>query len=211
MFSLLRGFIGSFAVGHSLCGISVPVYSRSKFFFAYDHGGPSPAYAWENTDGQDVLFSDGKIRSGRRGDIHLIGELYFWTGKPNEGANLAIAEMLRQHTLYKIRRQWRTRDPVSGRWSDCMKKGCADTQIWDDSNEIGSIAEMYEEPIIIDGCKHPGIRFERANSAGEGELPNIARSLVNGAGREVERVFLADTADAYGSFVVPPRLDRCQH
>ncbi|MGD0332970.1 MAG: hypothetical protein ABSA90_06900 [Xanthobacteraceae bacterium] len=137
-----------------------------KFFFSYDHGGPSPAcflYFWENTDGQDVLFSDGKVRSGRRGDLHIIGEKYFWTGKPNEGANLPIAEMLRQHTEYKIGRGWRVRNPIDGKWSDCMKKGCADTQIWDDSNEIGSIAEMFEEPIVIEGSKHPGIRFERAN------------------------------------------------
>ena len=105
----------------------------------------------------------GKVRSGRRGDLHIIGEKYFWTGKPNEGANLPIAEMLRAHTEYKIQRGWRVRNPIDGKWSDCMKKGCADTQIWDDSNEIGSIAEMFEEPIMIEGCKHPGIRFERAN------------------------------------------------
>lgn len=50
------------------------------YFFSYDHGGPAPAcflYGWENTDGQDVLFRDGKVRSRRRGDVHIIGELYF--------------------------------------------------------------------------------------------------------------------------------------
>ena len=34
--------------------------------------------------------------------------------------------------------------------------------------------------------------FRRAKE----ELPNMARSLVEGAAREIERVFLADTADA---------------
>ena len=51
-----------------------------RCFFSYDWGGPSPScflYFWENTDGQDVQFSDGKIRSGRRGDIHIIGENIF--------------------------------------------------------------------------------------------------------------------------------------
>ena len=135
-------------------------------FFAYDHGGSSPAcflYAWENTDGCDIRFKDGKVRSGRRGDIHLLGELYFSTGKANEGLNLPIAEMLRAHIEYKIRRGWRWRDPISGKWSDIMRRGCADTQIWDDSNERGSVAEEFENPVMIDGIKCPGIRFERAN------------------------------------------------
>ena len=85
-----------------------------------------------------------KSAADRRGDIHLIGEKYFWTGKPNEGSNMSIANMLRAHTEYKIARGWRRRDPVSGKWSDIMKKGCADLQIWDDTNEQGSIAEDFE-------------------------------------------------------------------
>jgi hypothetical protein len=115
------------------------------------------------TDGCDVLFSDGKIRSGRRGDIHIIGEKYFWTGKPNEGSNLPIADMLRAHTEYKIQRGWRVRSPTDGKWRDIMKRGCADTNIWDDTNERGSVAEEFEIPVEIDGVRHPGIRFERAN------------------------------------------------
>jgi hypothetical protein len=33
-------------------------------------------FFWEKTDGQDVLFQDGKVKSGWRGDLHIIGELY---------------------------------------------------------------------------------------------------------------------------------------
>ena len=44
-----------------------------------------------------------------------------------------------------------------------MKKGCSDTNIWDDVNERGSIAEDFEKPVMLDGLNHPGIRFERAN------------------------------------------------
>jgi len=44
-----------------------------------------------------------------------------------------------------------------------MKRGCADLQIWDDTNEQGSVAEDFELPCVIDGVKHSGIRFERAN------------------------------------------------
>ena len=70
------------------------------------------------------------------------------SGCPDEGLNLPINEMLKAHTEYKIKRGWRVRDPVSGKWSDCMKKGVADRQIWDDSNERTSIAEDFEIPII---------------------------------------------------------------
>jgi hypothetical protein len=135
------------------------------YFFAYDHGGTAPAcflFFWENTDGADVMFKDGKVRSGRRGDIHIIGEIYFYTGQPNEGTNSSVADMLRVFTEYKIRRGWRFRDPVTGKWSDIMRRGCADTSIWDDSNERGSIAEEFELPIIIEAVKHPGVRFDRA-------------------------------------------------
>ena len=153
--------------GHTIKEPSFDPPQGGKFFFAYDHGGVSPAcflYAWENTDGQDVLYHDGKVRSGRRGDIHIIGEIYFFNGKPNEGLNLPISEMLKAHVEYKIRRGWLTRDPlVPTKWTDCMRKGVADTQIWDDSNERGSVAEEFEIPVVVDGIKHRGIFFERAN------------------------------------------------
>ena len=116
------------------------------YFFSYDHGGPRPAcflYAWENTDGRMCFSMTAKSAAARRGDIHLIGEKYFWTGKPNEGSNMSIANMLRAHTEYKIQRGWRRRDPVSGKWSDIMKRGCADLQIWDDTNEQGSDCRRF--------------------------------------------------------------------
>lgn len=66
---------------------------------------------------------DCKVKSERRGDLHIIGELYIWNGKPNEGTNSPIADILRAHVEYKIRRGWRSRDPVSGKWFDIMKRG----------------------------------------------------------------------------------------
>jgi hypothetical protein len=38
---------------------------------------------------------DFKVKSGRRGDLHIIGELYVWNGKPNEGTNSPIADITR--------------------------------------------------------------------------------------------------------------------
>jgi hypothetical protein len=147
-----------------------------RYFFAYDHGSTEPACflaAWENTDGQDVLFHDGKVRSGRRGDIHIIGELYISTGKPNEGTNDPIAEITRKWTEYKILRGWRWRDPVTGKWRDIMKKGCADTNIFDVLNER-CIATEFEQPITVAGELHPGIRFERADKGPNSVATGVA-------------------------------------
>jgi uncharacterized protein len=45
------------------------------------------------------------------------------------------------------------------------------------------------------------IAFDDFRRAKE-ELPNMARSLVEDVAREIERVFFADTADAYTPLVV---------
>ena len=63
-----------------------------------------------------MLFHDGKVKSGRRGDLHIIGELYIWNGKPNEGTNSPIADITRMFNEYKILRGWRWRDPITGKW-----------------------------------------------------------------------------------------------
>ncbi len=75
-----------------------------RYFFSYYHGSTEPGaflFFWENTDGQDVLFHDSKVKSGRRGDLHIIGELYIWNGKPNEGTNSPIANITHMFNEYK--------------------------------------------------------------------------------------------------------------
>lgn len=136
-----------------------------RYFFSYDHGSTEPGaflFFYENTDGEDIRFHDGKVRSGRRGDLHIIGELYIWNGKPNEGTNSPIADIARMFTEYKIQRGWRWRDPATGKWRDLMKRGCADTSIFDEMNER-CIAVEFENPVSIGGELHRGIRFERAD------------------------------------------------
>ena len=36
-----------------------------------------------------------------------------------------------------------------------MKKGCSDTNIWDDVNERGSIAEDFEKPVMLHWSESP--------------------------------------------------------
>jgi hypothetical protein len=139
--------------------------ASGRYFFSYDHGSTEPGaflFFWENTDGIDVPFSNGKTRSGRRGDLHIIGELYIWNGKPNEGTNSPIADIVRMFNEYKILKGWRWRDPVTGKWKDIMKRGCADTNIFDEVNER-CIAREFEQSVWMNGELHPGIKFEKAD------------------------------------------------
>ena len=111
--------------------------------------------------GIDALYSAAErgSTSVRSNDLNHLAEIVTKCIKLSS----RDASLLRAHIEYKIRRGWRRRDPVSGKWSDIMKRGCADTQIWDDTNEQGSIAEDFEVPVEIDGVRHSGIQFERAN------------------------------------------------
>jgi hypothetical protein len=54
----------------------------------YDDGITKPAAClwFAVSDGSDYYLPNGEVRSSIRGDIFCISELYFWTGKPNEGS-----------------------------------------------------------------------------------------------------------------------------
>lgn len=173
-----------------------------RYFFSYDHGSTAPGaflFFWENTDGQDVLFHNGKVKSGRRGDLHIIGELYIWNGKPNEGTNAPIADITRMFNEYKILRSWRCRNPITGKWGDLMKRGCADTSIFDEVNER-CIATEFEQPVWMNGELHPGIRFERAdkgpNSVATGGALMRERFIGTAPGKE------SGVREAKGLFIV---------
>jgi hypothetical protein len=50
-----------------------------RLFMSYDHGSSKP-YAclfWWESDGCDILFEDGRVRSTLPGDLFLIGSFHF--------------------------------------------------------------------------------------------------------------------------------------
>jgi hypothetical protein len=102
---------------------------------------------------------------------------------------------------YKILRGWRWRDPVTGKWRDLMKRGCADTSIFDEMNER-CIATEFEWPVLIGGELYPGIRFECAdkgpNSVATGGALMRERFIGTAPGkesgvREVKGLFIAES------------------
>lgn len=70
---------------------------------SFDWGSAKP-YAvglWAESDGCDVTLPGGKIRPTQRGDLFRIGELYGWTGKPNEGTRELAVEVARKIVQYE--------------------------------------------------------------------------------------------------------------
>jgi len=135
--------------------------ASGKCWMSYDHGSTKP-YAcllWWESDGVDIVFKNGRARSTLPGDLFLIGEVYGWNGRPNEGTRESIAEIAAKIQAYKIARGWRWRDPVSGKWKDLFRRGFADNGIGEEMNEF-SVASEFERPVRINGEMHPGIRWE---------------------------------------------------
>lgn len=134
---------------------------------SHDDGDTRPSatlFWWLNTEGCDVRYKDGRVKSGRAGDLHLIGEVYRWTGKPNEGIKGPITDKLAAIQQYKINRGWRWRDPLNNKWRDLFKRGVADNSIFDEWNDT-SVANEFLKPVRINGEAHPGIEWEPADKS----------------------------------------------
>ena len=131
---------------------------------SYDHGSSKP-YAclfWWESDGCDIEFEDGRARSTLPGDLFLIGEVYGFNGRPDEGLKSSIAQITVAIHSYKISREWRRRDPLSGKWQDLFRRGVADRAIFDNLNEF-SVAAEFDRPVLINGETHPGIQWDESD------------------------------------------------
>jgi hypothetical protein len=136
--------------------------ASGKLYVCYDHGSTKPYVAlffWVS-DGCDVIFKDGRVRSTRPGDIFVIGEVYGnLKGEPDKGTHESVAAITTRIQQYKIDRGWRYRDPQSQKWIDLFKVGFADGAIGQENNEF-SIAEEFKRPVKINGEMHAGIHWE---------------------------------------------------
>lgn len=119
----------------------------------YDDGLTKPAAAvwFAISDGSDYYLPNGEARSSIRGDIFVVAELYFWTGKPNEGSADSIpvkAEKIKSKEIslgYEISQR------------------IADSAIF--SSKTTSYADTFaENGVYFDRCnKAPGTRILAAN------------------------------------------------
>jgi hypothetical protein len=136
-----------------------------KIYRAYDHGSSKPfSVGWYAvSDGTDLTLKDGRVRSTVRGDYFRIHEWYGWRGQPNEGSRMLIADISRGIIEREIR--WGLRD-ANAQWTR-VSRGPADSSIFDEAtngSEI-TIASDFEKPCMINGVKHSGIFWEKADKS----------------------------------------------
>jgi hypothetical protein len=115
---------------------------------------PSSIGYWAQANGEDYVDGHGKTRSSVRGDLFRIGEVYTWTGKPNEGTRPLNTDIARTLVKYEIARGWRTET------SNRVKPGPGDSQMFNSANGTeNSIIDDLRRPVMIDGVKHRGVDF----------------------------------------------------
>ena len=138
------------------------VPARWPIFRALDYGSSKPWSVgyYAESDGSDLQFKSGKVISTVRGDLFRVGEVYGWTGQPNEGLRLPPAEITKRLVAYEIKRGWR---PADGTKRGRVKAGPADTGIFDEHVPGFCIAFDFEKSVVIDGVRHKGIVWEKAD------------------------------------------------
>jgi hypothetical protein len=53
----------------------------------------------QGSDGCDIVFGDGRVRSTLPGDMFLIGEVYGFNGRPDEGLKIVDRTNHRCHPI----------------------------------------------------------------------------------------------------------------
>lgn len=134
-----------------------------KIYRAYDHGSSKPfSVGWYAvSDGTDFKLRDGRVRSTVRGDKFRFKEWYGWRGVVNEGSRLLTADISKGIIEREIKWGLRAADAS---WTR-VSRGPADTQIFDDNTNGSdvSIANDFEKSVTLNGVKHRGIFWERAD------------------------------------------------
>jgi hypothetical protein len=93
------------------------------------------------------------------GDMFRVGEIYTWTGKPNEGTRALPTEVGKMIVEYEIKRGWRTEE------GSRVRPGAADAAIFN-ANEIDdttSIADEIARRVRIGDKSYRGPRFVEAD------------------------------------------------
>lgn len=127
---------------------------------AFDWGSSRPFSVgwWAESDGSDLVFPNGAVRSTVRGDLFRIAEWYGWTGRANEGTRSLAVDVAAGIVERELMRGWRS----AGSRSCRVIPGPADSSIFDVENGR-SIAIDMEQPVRVLGSVHPGIAWTRAD------------------------------------------------
>jgi len=138
---------------------SVPDTWRVDRSFDWGSSKPFSVGWWAESDGSDLLLSDGRWISTVRGDTFRVAEWYGWTGRPDDGLRMLAVDIARGIVEREL--AWGWRKPGT-RASRC-KPGPADSSIYDVENGR-SIGIDMEKPVRVDGAGvFPGVAWTRAD------------------------------------------------
>lgn len=186
---------------------------------SFDWGSSAPFSVgwWAESDGSDVVLSDGTVRSTVRGDLFRIREWYGTTGKANQGLRMlatAVSAGIVERELAA---------GLHGR----VIPGPADNSIWDVENGNSIAADMalpvkvgsnaYKGITWIRSDKSPGSRKAGWNQIRQRMSDSAPKYIVNAAGarlrlpREKPGLFVFNTCTHFIDLVpVLPRDEEDQ-
>jgi hypothetical protein len=127
-----------------------------RVFRSFDWGSSKPFSVgwWAESDGSDILLSNGKWKSTVKGDLFRIAEWYGWNGIPNTGLRLLATKISEGIVKRELKLG------LYGR----VKPGPADNSI-NDENEGTSIARKMAEKVTINGKQYKGVTWAPSNKS----------------------------------------------
>lgn len=174
---------------HIVPPFRVPADWRVDRSFDWGSSAPFSVGWWAESDGSDVVMSDGTVRSTVKGDLFRIAEWYGWNGKPNQGCRMLATEIAagikeREAEL-----------PISGR----VKGGPADSSIFDVENGNGIGNDMAKRGVhwtkadkspgsIVNGLEQIRIAFSNAKRPKSGPRENPGLFVVSTCGHFIRTV-----------------------
>lgn len=126
-----------------------------------DWGSSKPASVgfWAQSDGSDYRDASGRWRSTVPGDLFRVGEIYTWTGKPNEGLRLLNTDISRRIVQYEVAKGWRTLE------GSRVRPGPGDSQMFNtgaNGTETCIHDDLAKRVRLDDGREYPGATFTEA-------------------------------------------------
>jgi hypothetical protein len=135
-----------------------------KIYRAYDHGSSKPfSVGWYAvSDGTDMKLRDGKRARDRARRSVPVKEWYGWRGQPNEGcAQLDRGHRERDHRARDQMGPARSQRP----WTRVSRaaRPTARSSTTTSTAPTVTIANDFEKPVMVNGVKHRGIFWEKAD------------------------------------------------
>jgi len=133
---------------------------------SFDWGSSAPFSVgwWAESNGSDLLFKDGTVRSTVRGDLFRIKEWYGWTGRANQGLRMLAVDIA--HGIVERELAWGLRTIKGTR----VNAGPADNAIHRVENGM-SIAHDMAKPIRVGNLMYSGIAWTMADKS-DGSVKN---------------------------------------